>query len=232
MNTMYPSPGGSPDSRRRPAADDASSLIDDLVSDLAPVAPLRWHVPALHVLTAIAISVVFVATVLGVRADLIEGRVDTAFVLSTGLIACLSAASVHAVIGMARPQVGSSRPGMLWAVVMAALLPCSAVLVAVLDWLHEGRVAVDMSEVTCLLLGVGLGVLVAVALVGWLRRGAPTSPGQAGWFVGLASGAAGAFVYALHCPYEGILHLGLWHGGGIAVSALLGRAIVPALIRW
>lgn len=229
---MHPSHTGRRHPELRADAPDANALIDELVGDLVPVQPLRWQAPALGVLTAMAIGLVLLAVVFGLRADLMSGKVDAAFLLSSGLLACLTAASVHAVIGMARPQVGATRHGLLWAVAMAALLPGSAAVIAFLDWLQAGAVAVDMSEATCLAAGVGLGMLVGVVLVGWLRRGAPTSLEHAGWLVGLASGAAGTFVYSLHCPHDDILHVGLWHGGAVVVSALVGRVAVPSLIRW
>lgn len=229
---MHPSHDGQRPADQRAGARDANALIDELVGDLVPVQPLRWHVPALGVLTALTAGLVFLVVVFGLRADLLSGKVNASFLLSSGLLACLAAASVHAVIGMARPQVGAARHGLLWAVAMAALLPGSAAVIALLEWLQAGTVSVDVSEATCLAAGVGLGMLVAIVLVGWLRRGAPTSLEHAGWLVGLASGAAGTFVYSLHCPHDDILHVGLWHGGAVVVSALLGRVAVPSLIRW
>lgn len=229
---MHPSHTGSGHPESRANAPDANALIDELVGELVPVQPLRWQAPVLGVLTAVTAGILFLAAVFGLRTDLMAGKVDAAFLLSSGLLGCLAAASVHAVIGMARPQVGATRHGLLWAVAMAALLPGSAAVIALLEWLQAGTVAVDMSEATCLVAGVGLGMLVAVVLVGWLRRGAPTSLERAGWLVGLAAGAAGTFVYSLHCPHDDILHVGLWHGGSVVVSALVGRVAVPSIIRW
>ena len=229
---MNPSADERRHSNRRADGLDANTLIDGLVDDLAPVTPMRWQAAAFGVFTVMAIGLAVLAVTFGIRSVMVAGRVDAVFLLSTGLLACLSAASVHGVIRMARPQVGSGGDGLLWPIAMASLLPLSAVLVGLLDWLQNGHVEIDASGMTCLAMGLSLGVLVAVVLVAWLRLGAPTSPERAGWLVGVASGAAGTFVYSLHCPDSGILHIGVWHGGSVALGAVLGRAAVPALIRW
>lgn len=66
----------------------------------------------------------------------------------------------------------------------------------------------------------------------WLRSGAPTAINRIGWLVGLASGSFGAFVYGLHCSSISVFYVGLWYTGAIMLCALLGRLIVPRLIRW
>ena len=53
-----------------------------------------------------------------------------------------------------------------------------------------------------------------------------------GWLVGLASGSFGAFAYGLHCVSITVFYVGLWYTGAVALCALLGRLIVPRLIRW
>jgi hypothetical protein len=84
----------------------------------------------------------------------------------------------------------------------------------------------------CLMMGSGLGLLIAAVLVWWLRRGAPTSPERAGLLTGIAAGSFGIFAFSFHCPYNDIVHIGLWHGLAVVVSAALGRLIVPRLIQW
>jgi hypothetical protein len=69
-------------------------------------------------------------------------------------------------------------------------------------------------------------------LVMWLRRGAPTSPERAGLVAGVAAGASGIFAFSLHCQIDDIVHLGLSHSAVVAAMALVGRALVPRLVRW
>ena len=69
-------------------------------------------------------------------------------------------------------------------------------------------------------------------LTAWLRRGASTALNRAGWLVGLASGSFGAFAYSLHCPSNSIYYVGIFYSAVVAISAAVGRLIVPAAIRW
>ena len=83
-----------------------------------------------------------------------------------------------------------------------------------------------------LAMGLLAGLASAAVLVAWLRRGAPTSPERAGWITGIAAGSLGMFAFSLYCPDDSIYHIGLWHSASVIVAALLGRLIVPRLIRW
>ena len=81
-------------------------------------------------------------------------------------------------------------------------------------------------------MGIALGSIVGLSLTFWLQKGAATSPERAGLLTGLAAGSSGIFAFALHCPHNDIAHIGLWHGLAVAVSAAIGRLIVPRAIRW
>jgi hypothetical protein len=76
------------------------------------------------------------------------------------------------------------------------------------------------------------GSATAVPMVLWLRRGAPTSPERAGWLTGVAAGGLGAFAYSLHCPFNDVVYIGLWYSLAVGLCAVLGRLVVPRLIRW
>jgi hypothetical protein len=112
------------------------------------------------------------------------------------------------------------------------VLPASAALIAGIAWFRGARLSVDSGGVTCLAIAVVLGLLVGLVLVLWLRKGAATSPERAGLLTGLAAGSSGIFAFALHCPHNDIVHIGLWHGLAVVVSAAIGRLVVPAAIRW
>jgi hypothetical protein len=69
-------------------------------------------------------------------------------------------------------------------------------------------------------------------MVFMLRKGAPTYPERAGWLTGIAAGGLGAFAYNLHCPFNNIVYIGLWYSLALVICALVGRLVVPHLIRW
>jgi hypothetical protein len=67
----------------------------------------------------------------------------------------------------------------------------------------------------------------------WALRGlAPTRLRLAGTSVGLLAGAAGACVYALHCPEMAAPFLGTWYVLGIAIPTALGALLGPRVLRW
>lgn len=211
---------------------DTDALIAELVEGLTPVRPLRFASGIGLALAGLVVTVALVAMLVGLRADLIAGRLDPVFLLANGLFLLLGSACVVSVVTMGRPRVGSDHSGWLWAGAMAALLPLVAGIVL------AGRgfegFAQDTSEhgLGCLIAGTAWGLVTFMAMMAWLRRGAPTSPDRAGLVAGLAAGSIGAFAYSLHCPFNDLVHIGLWHSGAALVFAVIGRVVGPRLLRW
>ncbi|MEY4270886.1 MAG: hypothetical protein RLZZ58_2102 [Pseudomonadota bacterium] len=210
----------------------ASALIDGLVADLNPVRPMRFANGMLLTGAAALLTIFVSARTLGLRSDLFSGYLNPVYVMSLGLTLLLAIAASVAVIQMSRPHVGNSPSGWGWAAAMAAVLPIGTLVTSAQFYANTGTAGVDGEGGHCLYTGVLLGTMSAAALTLWLRRGAPTSPTRAGWLTGLAGGSIGIFALALYCPYDDIGHIGFWHGLSVVGSALLGRLIVPPLIRW
>jgi hypothetical protein len=210
----------------------SDALIAQLVEGLEPVRPLRFGAGLAQVLAAAAVAAVAVIALFGLRPDLAAGRFDPMHVVSTGLFFGLGLAASVTVIVMSRPLVGSDHSGWRWAAGMAALLPLAALIVG----LSRGGIAAVMTPANhgmqCFAVGGAASLIVFGVLTAWLRRGAPTAPDRAGLVAGIAAGAFGTFAFALHCPDNDIVHIGLWHSAPVLAMALLGRAIVPRLIRW
>ena len=212
--------------------DTSSDLIAGLVQNLQPVRRLRRRVGLAAAGAAAITATAFVVLVLGARSDLAAGDPDPLFLVTSGLFAVLAMASTWAVLEMARPYVGNHRDGWIWAAAMAALLPASALLTFVIGWMHAEMTRLDSDGWNCLSIGMGLGLLTATALTFWLRRGAPVSPDRAGLLTGIAAGSTGIFAIALGCPHDDIAHIGVWHGGAVVISAVIGRLVIPRLIKW
>jgi hypothetical protein len=181
---------------------------------------------------ALGLSLAAVVLIADVRPDVISALQQPVFLLSAGLFLLLGLASSAAVVAMARPQVGSEHSGWIWAAAMAALLPVAAVIVALADTSAVLARSAAISGSDCLLAASGLGLLTFAALTWWLRRGAPTSPDRAGLVTGIAAGSFGIFAYSFNCTYSDIVHIGLWHSAAVATCAMIGRLVVPHLIRW
>lgn len=208
-----------------------SPLIAQLADALEPVRPIRMaHGLALLAL-AIAVTIAGVALLQGLWSGPMRGQAAAIFFIANGLIGLVGLASARAVVRMAVPRVGARQDGSRWLLAALAILPVTALLIATLEGNLAGHDhAAD--GLHCFLAGTVGGVLVAAALVAWLRRGAPVAPNVAGFYTGVAAGALGSFAYGLSCPVDTIAHLGIWHVAPVVLSAVLGRIVVPQLVRW
>ena len=211
---------------------DPTPLIASLVDDLRPVRAMRLRDGLTLAVGAGAVTTAATILAFGLRDDVANGQFQPLFLFANGLFLIVGLATALAAVGMGLPRVGNSGQGWKWLLAMAPLLPVSALIM-----LGSGTEAlppelVTSHELKCVSMGVVTGLLTATVLVWWLRRGAPTSAGRAGWLVGLSSGSIGIFAFALHCPFDSFYHVGLWHVLPVLIGGLLGRQIVPRLIRW
>ena len=211
---------------------DPHDLIAALVADLRPTAPLRQRDGMLRALAALALGAAGIIALFGMRADLSAGHPDPAFVLSSAVFLVLAIGASGLTVDLARPFVGSHRTGWGWAAIMAVILPLCAVVLVAADWLDGSTARLQAGGVHCLEYGLTSGLLTAAVLTAWLRRGAPSLLARAGMLAGIAAGSAGAFAVSLFCPENDLVHIGLWHGGGVILSALTGRLVLPRLIAW
>lgn len=209
----------------------ANSLIEGLVDELEPVRTVKPKIGLAIVGGLTLIAGVAVATFLGVRNDLMMGMADEMFFLRSGVLLMLGIATAITVVNMARPGVGRLSRGWIWALITAALFPLTAAIMSAINMPPvealrpmEGLKCLTVSGISALAIGSGLTL--------WLRQGAPTSPERAGWLVGIASGALGAAAYNIHCPFNDIYYIGLWFTIPVVAGAVLGRLVVPRLIRW
>lgn len=206
-------------------------LIAELAQDLDPVRPMRIARGAVLVALAVIATVLLVELFDGLWRGIWQGRASVSFFLTNGMLAMVGAAASWAVLRMASPHVGNRRDGARWATAMIVLLPLAAVLtLGFSDAAHA--VTHDIYGADCFLAGSAFGLITGGALVLWLRRGAPVSLNAAGVYTGIAAGAIGSFAYGLACPIDGIAHLGVWHVMPVILSAVIGRFVVPPLVRW
>ncbi len=211
---------------------ETDNLIAGLVEDLAPRRPLRFSRGIALAVAALGIAVGLALLRYGLRPDLAAGHPHVMFILGGGIFFLLGSACTAAVVSMSSPRVGTGRNGWGWAAAAASLLPLTALVAVALDGETAWLASEPSHGVVCLGYSLALGLITAGALVLWLRKGAPTSPDRAGLLTGIAAGCAGVVAFTFACPFNSIMHVGLWHGLAVTISALAGRLVVPRLIRW
>jgi hypothetical protein len=206
--------------------------IESLVEDLVPVRRVRAEHGLLLVLAAVIAASSWVAMRYGVRADIMAGAPEPMVIIRGGVLMLMGLATSFAVVAAARPAVGQRHNGWMWTLATALLFPLAALVTGVwLGGVPEDSLRPDMGRY-CLGISGASALLIGGVLTGWLRKGAPTDIDRAGWLVGLAAGSFGTFAYSLHCPMTNIWYIGLWYTSAVAIAALIGRLIVPRIIRW
>ena len=116
---------------------------------------------------------------------------------------------------------------------MLAVVPFTALLVIATGAPDQVRSAqAEVAVWQCAAYALLAGSLVAGAAIAVLRRGAPVSLERSGWLTGLAAGALGSIAYGITCPLDGLAHVGIVHVAPVAIAAVIGRLVVPPLIRW
>jgi len=205
--------------------------IDDLVNDLTPVKPMNTNKGlALPTIIVLAFTTLFISQ-LGLRADFAAGSPPPLILMRGGVLLLLGFATARAVVSMATPSVGKGTQGWVWAVGAALLFPVSAMIYAISNMSADLPVVVNTGWY-CFKMCLSAAAATAIPMVLWLRKGAPTSPERAGWLTGLAAGGLGAFAYSFHCPFTSVIDISVWYTAAIGTSALVGRTVVPHLIRW
>ena len=206
-------------------------LIESLAEDLQPVRPLRMAAGALLIVLATLATILAVEIVAGLWNGMLTGEASPLYYVTKGLLGMLGLASAWAVLHLACPHVGNRHDGPTWGAAMAATLPLSALIYLVNNGLM-GEALRSWEGVECMLASLAASSVTFIALVLWLRRGAPVSLNSAGWLTGLAAGSLGTFAHGLACPIDNIGHLGVWHVAPVLICTILGRLAVPSLVRW
>ena len=209
-----------------------SQTIDNLVEELTPVKVLKNRDGLVLVLSVTAILAVAVVAIGGMRDDLLMGMSHPMFFLRGGALLLLGLTGCYAVISMSQPAVGNSFKGWIWALLAALLFPATAIGMAMISAPDDMAIFVPRYGVECLAVSVLTATGIAAAEISWLRKGAPVAVNRTCGLVGRSSGALGAAAYNLHCPFNRIFYVGLWYTLAVASAAVLGRRIVPRLIRW
>ncbi len=209
------------------------TLIDGLADELEPVRPRRVSRGSMWVAAGWIGGAVALLWLTGMRHDLAGGTMMPPLpLLSFWLIVALGLAAAWSALRMGLPGVGRDYSGWRWAGLAALALPLTALVIGFGDTHAAMEAARPENGLRCMIEGALSGLGVGAALFFWLKGGAPTSPERAGWVIGLAAGAAGAAIVALHCSSNDMIHIALWHGVAVALSGVAGRLLLAPLLRW
>lgn len=208
-------------------------LISLLAADTAAVprgAASRQIAIAMTVGIPLAIATMLLT--MGIRPDLSQAIRNPMFWMKVLFPAAVACAGFATLARLARPGV-SARAGQ-WAIVLPILVLWVMAIAAYAGAPTSQRAAMVWGQswrmCTASLLMISLPIFVAAFIA--LRRLAPTRLARAGACAGVLSGAAGASVYAFHCPETALPFMAIWYVAGIAATAGIGATLGPRLLRW
>lgn len=208
------------------------NLIEQMTAELKPVRALRLRDGLVLVTLCVLVTVLAVEFLDGLWRGILRGEASPFFLIVNGSLLVLGLASAISVLTMATPRVGNRHDGPKWAMAMVAILPVAAMAVLATPHNHAAEAVLAPYGLICFFAALASSTITGLALLVWLRRGAPVSPNLAGLHLGVAAGAFGALSYGMACSIDGIVHLGLAHVLPVAVTGLVGRFAIPPLLRW
>lgn len=208
-------------------------LIALLATDTTPVprgAASRQI--AIAAAAGIALAAVLMLLTMGARPDLVQAAFWPMFWMKVLFPAVVAGASFATLARLARPGVSARAGGiaiilpvlLLWLLAIAAYASAPPSERAAMVWGQTWRM--------CTLNIALISVPIVAAAFFALRQLAPTRLAHAGACAGALSGAAGAAIYAFHCPETALPFMAIWYVAGIAVTAAIGASLGPRLLRW
>ena len=210
-----------------------SDLIARLAADLRPVpAGAVWRKLALGLGGGSILSVALMAIWLGLRPDLGEAVMTSAFWLKFAYTALAVACALAAVERLTRP--GCTARG---AFLAGSLLIAAIILLGAMEFVGAPEPMRPVlfwggSATLCPLFITALSIPILLGTISVVRGLAPTRLILTGAAVGLLSGAMGALVYSFHCTETSMTFLAIWYSVGMAAVGLLGAIVGRRALRW
>lgn len=209
------------------------ALIQSLARGVRPVP--RGAVArriALGIAAGGLVTLLLVATQLGVRPDLSKAMHGFSFWMKWAYTASLGGGAIFAVTRLARPEGGRLRG--IWLLGLPVLL-LAAVGASELIRTPQGEwLAMWLGDSwrQCPWRVLILAAPIFIGLLWSFRRLAPTRLRAAGGAAGLAAGSFAATLYCLHCPEVSAIFVLTWYTLGIGLAASIGALLGPRLLRW
>jgi len=212
---------------------DTDRLVAMLARDTEPVGrSATGRRFALALLAGSVAAVILMLVLLGLRSDLGDAVRESMFWVKLGVPALLLASGLAACTRLGRPGSPVGSAGVVLLLPVAAIWLLAALALASAPAAARAALVLGDSSAACV---ASIALLATPTFIAafWAMKGlAPTRPALAGAFAGLLAGAAGALVYAWHCPEMAAPFIATWYLLGIASPAVVGALLGPVLLRW
>jgi hypothetical protein len=210
---------------------------DELIERLSEhTTPIPRHAAARALVQGLAtgalVALAFTAIVLGFRHDLAQAVTNWQYWAKFAYPLTFAALGFITLERLSRPGVRAGAQAMLEALPFAAMALCG-----IGQWLttppaQHSTLLFGHSWLVCPWLIVIVSLPIFAGVLWSMRALAPTRPMLAGAAAGLFSGAAGAWVYALHCDESSLVFVAVWYTIGIVLVGALGALAGRFALRW
>ncbi|MGO8066728.1 NrsF family protein [Rhizobium leguminosarum] len=212
---------------------ETEDVIDSLVRDLKPVSRHALERRfALAILPALAVSLLLMLIVLGLRIDMAQALMLPVFWIKSAYNALLAIAAFAAVYRLSRPDGSEGRFFGIAAAIILALAVMAVIQLALSPAASYPVLVLGFSALHCPLLIFAFAMPILIGNTWVLRGGAPSNLGITGFIAGIAAGASGAWVYSWFCTENGLPFVTLWYSLGILLTGAIGALLGPRLLRW
>jgi hypothetical protein len=181
---------------------------------------------------AVLVAAVIMAAWLGVRASLVQELAKPMLWVKFAFVAALAAGAWIAAQRLGRPGASLAGVASTLAAPLVAIWVLAAVALYGADPAQRSVLVFGATWTACPLNIAILAAPVFLAMLWGMRGFASTRPALAGAAAGLAAGAAGALVYAFHCPELAAPFLGIWYVLGMLIPTALGTVAGRFVLRW
>ncbi|QKK29667.1 DUF1109 domain-containing protein [Rhizobium indicum] len=212
---------------------ETEDVIDSLVRDLRPVPRHALERRfALAILPALAISLLLMLIVFGLRTDMAQALMLPVFWIKSAYNALLAIAAFAAVYRLSRPDGSEGRFFGIAAAIILTLAVLAVIQLTLSPAASYPVLVLGSSALHCPLLIFAFAMPILIANTWVLRGGAPSNLGITGFIAGIAAGASGAWVYSWFCTENGLPFVTLWYSLGILLTGGIGALFGPRLLRW
>lgn len=209
------------------------ALIESLSERAAPVsAATMTRTLLLGVGGGALMSFVLMQLWLGIRPDLMPAMQTGMYWMKFFYTLLLAVAGFWTLERLSRPGAPSRTQMILEALPFALIAAWASMKLMMAPMESRMPMLMGSSHQVCPWRIIILSLPIFAGVFWSLRKAAPTRPIVSGAAAGLLAGAAGAFIYALHCDENAAAFVALWYTLGIAAMGILGAALGRFLLRW
>lgn len=177
-------------------------------------------------------AVLAMAVTLGVRPDLRAAALLPMFWFKLAFPAAVAVTALYGALRLARPGMRLGRLPHILAALLAILWLMAAVTLLQAEPAQRAALIFGQTWRECPINIALLSLPVFAASLWAMKQLAPTRLAHAGAAAGLLAGAAGAAIYALHCPEMEAPFLAVWYVLGMLIPAVAGAFLGARLLRW